>query len=658
MNKRFDLSQLEWKLSGWAPNVWRCCRNVEIGASPLADVKLIPALVPGSVQLSLLQAGIIQNWNENFNSRDCEWVENRHWVYETEIPDEWLEEDCLFSIECLGLDYSGWILINGVEVSEFSNAFVPHSFNVTAYLNESENVLQIVFDCPPRWLGYCGATSKMTQWKPRFNYTWDWTARIVQLGIWDSIWLHSRSGPEISSFSCVTDVNMQNSTGWIRVQGSVAAVSSERIRLTLASEGNKIWSSDFSISQFEAGIEICDLPVELWWPNLLGKHQLYTLHCELLNSDGVIVDKTYRRVGFKNITWRQCKGSPEHSDPWICVVNGEPMFLQGINWTPIRPNFADVTEEDYRKSLEIYHDIGCNILRVWGGSMLEKECFYNLCDEFGLMIWQEFPLSSSWIEDWPPEDEISIDEMARIAESYIARRQHHVSLALWCGGNELQGSLDGTKAGTGKPVDLSHPMILRLREIVSKLDPLHRFLSASASGPREFGDAQDYGKHLHWDVHGPWNAVGAIETEWTDYWLGDDALFRSEVGNPGASSVNIIRAHFPGILSIPLSSADPFVEFPCCSWTQWTQYIEENGGKTPSLADYVAWSQNRQAQTLSIAARSCKDRFPSCGGIIIWMGHDSFPCIENTSIVDFYGNPKPVAYAIKTVFCEVRKETA
>ena len=389
---------------------------------------------------------------------------------------------------------------------------------------------------------------------------------------------------------------------------------------------------------------------------MLGSQPLYTLHCELLNDRGNKIDEASRRVGFKNITWDQCEGAPEDADPWICVVNGQPMFIQGVNWTPIRPNFADVTEEDYRKRLEACRDIGCNMLRVWGGAILEKECFYNICDELGLMVWQEFPLSSSWIEDWPPEDEASIDDMAKIAASYIARRQHHVSLALWCGGNELQGSLNGAKTGTGMPVDCSHPMIKRLGEVVAREDPERRFAAASASGPREFGEASDYGKGLHWDVHGPWNVKKSVDGDWSDYWRRDDALFRSEVGCPGASPVDIIIEYAGDLLQSCKPGEDPLSTCPSSSWGQWAVFIDENGCEPCDIDEYVSWSQERQARALSVATKSCKARFPMCGGIILWMGHDSFPCVENTSILDFNGRPKPAAYAVADVFREIRNE--
>jgi beta-mannosidase len=390
------------------------------------------------------------------------------------------------------------------------------------------------------------------------------------------------------------------------------------------------------------------LSVRLWQPNGLGEQPRYTIRCRLVGPDGQVHDEQTRTVGFKRIEWRPCEAAPAGADPWICTVNGQPVFLQGVNWTPIRPNFADVTEAEYRERLTLYRDLGCNVLRVWGGGFLERECFYNLCDELGLLVWQEFPLSSSGVDNWPPEDARSIAEMAEIAASYIERRQHHACLLLWCGGNELQGGLDDSKAGVGKPIDASHPLIARLAEVVAERDPGRRFLPTSSSGPRFGARAADFGKGLHWDVHGPWKLPGTM-ADWAAYWAGDDALFRSEVGAPGASPAAIIERSAGDLSTLPGTADNPLWQRTSW-WIEWPIFLREQGREPSSLAEFVAWSQARQAEALRIAASACKGRFPRCGGFIVWMGHDSFPCTANTAIVDFDGKPKPAALALGEVF--------
>ncbi|MDD2765089.1 MAG: glycoside hydrolase family 2 TIM barrel-domain containing protein [Opitutaceae bacterium] len=646
MNISYDLSGLKWQLSGWTPHLWRLEKSREIGASPQAEIQAIPVAVPGSVQQALRQAGILPDWNVGLNYRQCEWVENRHWILETSIPDGWIHPGRTFHLNCQGLDYCGWIFVNGRDAGEFRGAHVPHVFDLTPYLAERDNTLRIVFDLPPRWLGQFGYTSRMTDWKPRFNYTWDWVVRLVQTGVWDSLRLEETDGYGIKSFQGRVDADPKKSTGSLAISGKVSASTGGRVRLSLVRGDATLRREEVAASGFNvSGLSWSNLPVELWWPNLMGSQPLYHLTCELVDENGTVRDKTLRRIGFRHIEWRQCEGAPQEAYPNLCVVNGKPVFLQGVNWTPILPNFADVTEADYQKRLGLYRDLGLNLLRVWGGAFLEREAFYDLCDEMGLMVWQEFPLSSSGLENNPPEDKKSIDDLAKIAESYIARRQHHAALIIWCGGNELQRPVDGAE----RPVDGSHPLIKRLAQVVKKRDPDRRFLFTSPSGPVFSASPENFGKGRHWHVHGPWKVDGDL-SDWNEYWRLDDAMLRSETGAPGTSSVELIRKYAGDLPVMPISADNPLWRRTSTWWIECDQFLKEHGRQPESLEEYVSWSQNRQAEALVTALQSCKSRFPRCGGFIVWMGHDCFPSTANTSLVDFEGKPKPAALALKNLW--------
>ena len=639
MRKRYDLAQLNWTLSGWMPELWRVEQSMEIGASPNAEVAAIPAAVPGSVQMSLLKAGLIPDWNIGLNHRACEWVENRHWVYETTIPQDWIQAGQKVRLNCRGLDYRGTILVNKTEVGTFEGSLAPHVLDLTGHLAETTNKLRIVFDLPPRWLGQYGYTSRMREWKARFNYTWDWVPRLVQTGISESIYLEVTDGKEITELRCVTDLDLETG-GELKINGKVNGAS---VEISLKRNGGTLRKETLAAEQFNSNGILWDrLDVDKWWPNLCGDQPLYDVDVVLLDKAGTAVDSATRRVGFRNVSWRRCEGA-EHADPWICVVNGRPVFLQGVNWTPIRPNYADVTEADYRKRLELYKDLGLNIMRVWGGAFLERERFYNLCDELGLLVWQEFPLSSSGVENYPPDDSDAIESMLPIVKSYIERRQHHPSLIIWCGGNELMDK-------QYKPVDDTHPLIAQIRAIVDSDDPTRRFLATSASGPEFSAAEQNYGKGIHWDIHGPWQIGGELDTDWVRYWANDDALFRSEMGAPAASPADIIQNSAGELDPLPGNASNSLWRRTSPWWIEWHVASQELGREPESLQEYVNWSQNRQARALAIAVKACKDRFPRCGGSIIWMGHDCFPCTANTSIVDFNGDPKPAAVALKAVW--------
>ncbi len=650
MKRTYDLSRLEWTLSGWVPNLWRLRAPVEVNKAQTSEVPAIPARVPGSVQMALRTAGLIPDWNEGLNYRACQWVENLHWVYEASIPDEWVAEGSSFRLECLGLDGSGWLRVNGAEVAAFNGSHRPHVFDLGSRLKPSGNVLTLIFDCPPRWAGQFGYTSRMTEWKVRFNYTWDWVARLVQIGVWDRIDLVGSDGAEIGDIRVGAEV--ADAGAALRVQGNVAGPAHHRVKAALMDGDVVVRDQVLDVAAFNrAGIDWRNLAVGRWWPNGMGEQRLYTFRMELVGEDGTPLDSVVRTVGFRSVAWRPCEGAPPEADPWICVVNGEPVFLQGANWVPIRTNFADVSDQDYRAWLTLYRDLGFNILRVWGGAVLEKECFYALCDELGLMVWQEFPLSSSGCDDYPPEDETFIREMRVVAQSYVARRRHHASLVLWCGGNELITTRDGSYL----PVGDWHPMIRMLKEVVADMDPGRRFLPTSPSGPSVHAHLPNFGKGIHWDVHGPWSInwfgmADATLASWQDYWDRDDALLRSETGNPGASPADII-CRYRGECSIePIAAANPLWRRPLDWWFDGPQFIAEHGRNPRDLEEYVSWSQERQARALAIAVRSCQDRFPRCGGILFWMGHDCYPCAVNTAIIDFHGRPKPAAVAVGELF--------
>ena len=546
------------------------------------------------------------------------------------------------------MDYAGTVYLNGQEIGTFKGTHVPHIFDCTPYLQATNNVLEILFTLPPRWLGQFGYTSQMTEWKARFNYTWDWVPRVVQLGIWDDIHLEVTDGNTFTHVRCLADADVAGASGILELAGGISGTAAEQVRITLRRGDAVVRTATVSSADFARGMRWEGLPIELWWSNLLGEQPLYSVEGELLAADGRVLDTLSRRVGFRHIAWQPCEGAPVAADPWVCVVNGRPVFCQGVNWAPIRANFADLTYADYRKRLQLYHDLGCNMLRVNGVGFLEKTWLYDLCDEFGIMVWQDFPMSSSGLENWAAEDAQAIEEMAAIALSFIERRRHHASLTLWCGGNELQGDLAGNKSGMGKPCDLTHPMLCRLREVVAEHDPARRFLVTSASGPRAGANPAEFGLGVHWDVHGPY--VMGSEDDLAAYWEHDDALFRSEVTCPSACSAEIIRAYAGECHPFPASLDNPYCNRPTPWWNDWAPLVAQYGREPKDLEEYVAWSQQRQARLLVAAFKACKARFPRCGGMLLWTGHDTFPTPANASIVDFYGDPKPAALALAEVW--------
>ncbi len=662
MRSRYDLSGIAWQLTGWHPYYWVGALARETDLTLYADVGPVPARVPGSVQAALRAADLLPDWNVGVRSRECEWVENRHWSFETVLPANWCAAPGRKILRCAGLDYQGVVLVNGQRAGEFCGTYTPHEFDLTDLLSGGDDCLAIVFTDNPRSLGQVQYTSQLREPKPRFNYVWDWCPRLVQIGIWDAIALEIRDGDAISDLRLHTDYDAATGQASVSVEARCELSATTGLEVIVQGQNAEVAHvvvpvvaepcppTPLSVQErgqvISAEVEIAGA-VEPWQPNGRGEQPLYLVRCRLLGSERTILDEEARTVGFRQVEWKQCEGAPEGAEPWICCVNGQDLFLQGANWVPIRPNFADVTEEDYRQRLTLYRDLGFNLLRVWGGAVLEREVFYRLCDELGILVWQEFPLSSSGLDNWPPEDPAVIAAWTQIAQSYVTRRQHHPCLLLWCGGNELQGGLDGSKTGIGRPIDANHPMMVAFGEVVRRLDPTRRLLPTSSTGPRFTADADEFGQGLHHDVHGPWNWSGDL-AGWRDYWDRDDALFRSETGMPGAEAADLIRQYADG-MELPADRSNPFWMHTGGWWVQWEDYLRE-GGDPESPEGYVAWSQARQAEALAYAAAACKRRFPRCGGFVLWMGHDCYPCPANTAVIDFLGRPKPAARAVGEVY--------
>jgi len=644
--KTYDLGQLKWQLCGLTPFLWKIDKLTDIHHAQDADVGPINAPVPGSVQQALLESQVIADWNVGLNARGAEWVENRDWIYQTSIPDDWFHECKQTWLRCAGLDYAGEILLNGVSVLPFKGSFTPYEIDLKPFLKSHGNLLQIWFQLSPRWMGEFGYTSQITEWKPRFNYYWDWTSRLVQIGIWDRITLELVDGGEILTIKSWPKIELKSGRGSLHLSSQTRG--GKYLHVSLIDEGRVLRDQMLDINNEKTDLLWDQLPIELWWPNGMGNQRLYNVQVQLLDGQKLVLDSKEFRVGFRQIEWKHTHGAPADAHPYLCVVNGKPVFLFGVNWTPIRPNFADLREEDYSKRVGVYHDIGVNVLRVWGGAFLEKQWFYDLCDEMGLLVWQEFPLCSSGLDNCPPDDEASIQQLSQFAKSYIERIQYHPCLFLWGGGNELEDNRAGHVSPKPTLTIANHPMVVRLGEVVSKEDAGRAYVPTAPYGPVGTFTAESVGTQSHWDVHGPYKVEGPVNGAWAELWKRDDAMFHSETGCSSTSSAEIIRRFkgdlkaVPGTHSNQLWNRQPW-------WIEWPTFIQEAGHEPVSLEEFVAWSQKRQSDALAIALSTAEARFPACGGMILWMGHDGFPCTANLSILDFDGNPKPAALRIKEI---------
>lgn len=647
-----DLTDLSWTLEGWRPNAWIHAMRDEAPAWIVPDAGPVPISFPGTVQRALREAGLLPDWREGLRSLECEWVEHRHWIAETLLPT--LDPGSPVVLEAEWLDYHGWILVDGEIRAHFSGPMRPQHIDLTPWLGDSRpHRLAIVFDLPPEEHGQFGFTSRSHLFKPRFNYSWDWCPRFVPIGVWGRLRLLTGPSADAAVISIQSRLDAATGTGSLAVRVTAGpAVHPESLwRVRLLDEGVTVTESEYPLQRQMLTLD--SLPVIPWQVHTHGMPKVYAVEVSLLDPSGVAVLTETRTTGFRTIRWLPCEGAPTGADPWICEVNGKPVFLQGVNWTPIKVNYPDVTRQDYARLIEQYRRMGSNLFRVWGGAFLESEDFYDLCDRSGILVCQEFPLSSSGIDNAPPDDPTVIDALEQIARSWCRRRIHHPALLLWSGGNELYIGPSPRDPLLQTPVTRDHPCMAKLSQVVAEESPDHRFVSGSPSGPLDFARAENYGQAMHYDVHGPWGqGLDPDLKTWERYWAGDDALFRSEVGMPGAMDPLAIRRWAAGEPCWPPEGR--YWAHTAAWWTQWGHVLREICAAAPhadeALRRYCDWTREHQAQGYAMAARACKARFPRCGGFLVWMGHDCFPCPANNSLFDVEGNPKPAVDALREIF--------
>ena len=277
----FNLSSLDWKLWGYRIDSWR--KNFDFAnlLGDRAEYMNIPVKIPGSVQKALKGAGIITDWNIGTNSTSSEWIENRHWLFVTRIPDQYFLSGNEFILHCSGLDQKGLVYVNGKEAGTFNNAFIPYDFDLTPFLRESNNTLTIIFECSPSYLGHSCWTSKIKDWKPRFYCGWDWMPRIVQIGIWDqvSLLVTKKDRPRIKDIQILMEADKLSDLGELKIKAKLSCqLAQNAIRIMLTDQKEEhILNETISATDLIRFKSWNNLKIKRWWLNGSGHQPLYQL---------------------------------------------------------------------------------------------------------------------------------------------------------------------------------------------------------------------------------------------------------------------------------------------------------------------------------------------------------------------------------------------
>ena len=409
-----------------------------------------PAVVPGVVHTDLLRNGLIDDPYRSTNESRLQWIENEEWEYETVfVPTSGQLSAGALVLDFLGLDTYAEVYLNDSLVLEADNMFAEWRVPVKGIVKEGDNRLKVKLlsayqegcrraknypelpadnDKGPEY-----KTSVFTR-KAQYHYGWDWGPRFVTAGIWKPVYL------EAYDYSVLDNIRYSQLSQSPERADLVAAVTVNALRafdgvLTLTGDNGREYARK-SVSLSE-GKNIVELPFsidspEYWWPCGMGKGlpKLYPVEATL-TVGGHKAWSDRRKIGVRTVELVRERDSVGES--FFFRVNGEPVFMKGSNVIPQDVFLPEVTDERYRRMVQIAHDANMNMLRVWGGGIYESDAFYDACDSLGGLVWQDFPFACAFY----PWDEEFYNSVRLEAVQNVRRLRNHPSLAVWCGNNEV-----------------------------------------------------------------------------------------------------------------------------------------------------------------------------------------------------------------------------
>ncbi|MFP4187124.1 MAG: glycoside hydrolase family 2 protein, partial [Acholeplasmataceae bacterium] len=624
-----------WKLASFYPYTPLLKNSMEIGATLSNFTPWIEASVPGSVQLDLYKERLIADPYRDCNSILCEWVENKWWIYRTTFSQE-IRAGKRYFLRFEGLDYTARIFLNDEQVAIHENIAEALEIDVTSRI-KPDNKLVVMFEHAPDVTGQVGYTSRTNTQKSRFNYKWDFSARLVNIGIFKPVYLLEKDRTSIEEFY-IEPVLIDDHTGEVAISLSLDQGVDKDLSVSVLLDQEQIHSQQLSSLRTEIkGIRVDD--ISPWETHDRGYPKTYRLRIELYRADELI-DSVEHRIGFKKLTFAQNENAVD-ALPYSFVLNGRKMYVKGVNMVPIDALFGNITAEKYDRLTDLMVDNNINLVRVWGGGIIESDTFYDLCSRKGILVWQDFLQSSSGIDNVPNESEDYLEKLRDTSIAAIKSTRNHVSLGVWCGGNELMG-LDYV------PSTYDNRNIGMLLELVKEYDPQRFMYPTTASGPIQFGDIHNKGKNH--DIHGTWR-YGGVKDHYT-YFNEIDSLFHGEFGVEGMASLASLKKFLSAEhLDGSFTTENNYVwRHHGAEWWDTTERDTGIFGQLEDLETRITLSQFVQYEGLRYALEANRRRAFENSGSIIWQINEPFPNVSCTSLVDYYLKPKPALRAAKQAY--------
>lgn len=616
------------------------------GAVPASFSGLsVPATVPGVVHTDLLDAGLIPDPFLDRNEHLVTWIGSTDWEYRTAFdwaPDGHDRHDLVFE----GLDTVATVSLNGTAVAETRNQHRTYRVDIDALLRDGQNELVVHFASP---VAAADRASLEIGYRPHTyfhpfnsirkaacNFGWDWGLDAASAGIWKPVSLHAWSGARLASVRPV--VTVEGDEGQVAVQVEIERASHAEVTLEAAVAGVTA-RIDLGADETTAVLDLAVREVELWWPRGFGEQPLYELDVRL-DQGGDRIAEWVRSIGFRTVA---VELEPDaEGTTFRFVVNGEPVWVRGANWIPDDAFVTRVDRARLARRLNQAEFANMNLLRIWGGGYYESDDFYELCDQRGIMVWQDFLFAcAAYAEEEPLWSEVEAE-----ARDNITRIMPHPSLVLWNGNNEniwgfeewgWEKRVQGRTWGLGYYLDL-------LPRLVAELDPVGNYTAGSPwSGKPEIpANDPDHGSVHLWEL---WNRV--------DYPAYRDVSprFVAEFGWQGPATWSTIER---AISDSPLTPESP-------GMIHHQKATDGNDKLTDGLVAHLPlpddtedwhWAMSlNQANAVTVAIEHFRSLSPRCMGSVVWQLNDCWP-VTSWAAVDGDERAKPLLYALRHVYAD------
>ncbi len=601
--------------------------------SDIAPEETVPAAVPGNAQLDWANAHEYPPYAFADNFKEFSWMEDVYWIYKAEIPATEIPDGKRVFLATAGIDYEFDVYADGEKLLYQEGMFTPVELDVTPYVKKGFTLTISVYPAPKIPGRPADRTQAAASVKPPVSYGWDWHPRLIPSGLYEEVRLEVRPVAHIRDFETrylLTD-GYRNAEINADVRVSQAGGT---VRWTLLDRSGAVAARKEFPAEEENTAAAVLRDVDLWWPNEQGEQALYTSVAELFSAGGEKLDEKRQRIGFRDVELKMhpragidAETFPKGRNhaPIQLMINGRRIFCKGSNWVHPEIFIGTITRETYEKQLDLAKDAHFNLLRIWGGGIVNKESFFELCDEKGILVWQEFPLACNNYEGTPHY----LAVLDRESQSIIRRLRGHASLAIWCGGNELFNDWSGMD-------DQS----LALRLLASncfRMDPMRPFIPTSPL----FGMAHGNYVFRYPDGRDVYEVMP--ERHNSAY---------TEFGSPGMSDVDILRTIIPEEELFPPKPGGAYEAhhaFGAWAGDTWLcpSTAEYYFGESKDLEELVERTQFLQARGYVAIFEEARRQWPVCSMSLNWCYNEPWPSAANNNLISYGGRPKPAYYAVK-----------